>query len=182
VGTILEFDLGGNVLPTAGTYKTVASIDTAIAAVNAPYAMSWAANSEVTINNLSVPQALGIWDTINFGNSANLSNMFTWTCPAAGLWNITATFGFSSGGSCSFMLYQNSSEVWSFMELYNVQTAGQGATTPCQSILLNLVSDNTLEWDVEFYNSANLSIGGGHNNSGNTAFNAIRIGPGYTAD
>jgi len=35
-GTILEFDLGGNVIPTAGTYKTVASIDTAIAAVNAP--------------------------------------------------------------------------------------------------------------------------------------------------
>jgi len=39
VGTILEFDLGGNVLPTAGTYKTVASIDTAIA-VNAPYAVT----------------------------------------------------------------------------------------------------------------------------------------------
>jgi len=36
VGTILEFDLASNVLPTAGTYKTVASIDTAIAAVNAP--------------------------------------------------------------------------------------------------------------------------------------------------
>jgi len=35
-GTILEFDLAGNVLPTAGSYKTVASIDTAIAAINAP--------------------------------------------------------------------------------------------------------------------------------------------------
>jgi len=35
-GTILEFDSGGNVLPTAGTYKTVAAIDTAIAAINAP--------------------------------------------------------------------------------------------------------------------------------------------------
>jgi len=45
-GTILEFDSAGNVLPTAGTYKTVASIDTAIAAVNAPYAMSWSSNSE----------------------------------------------------------------------------------------------------------------------------------------
>jgi len=45
-GTILEFDSASNVLPTAGTYKTVASINTAIAAVNAPYAMSWAANSE----------------------------------------------------------------------------------------------------------------------------------------
>jgi len=45
-GTILEFDLASNVLPTAGTYKTVAAIDTAIAAINAPYAMSWATNSE----------------------------------------------------------------------------------------------------------------------------------------
>jgi len=40
----LEFDLAGNMLPTAGTYKTVAAIDAAIAAINAPYAMSWAAN------------------------------------------------------------------------------------------------------------------------------------------
>jgi len=104
--------------------------------------------------------------------------MSSWTCPAAGLWNITATFGFSmasSGGSCSFMLYKNGSEVWSFMAWYNVQTDGQGATTPFQSILLNLASGNTLGWHVEFYNSANLSIGGGNNNSGNTIFNAIRI-------
>jgi len=47
--TILEFDLASNVLPTAGTYKTVAAIETAIAAINAPYAMSWAANSANTL-------------------------------------------------------------------------------------------------------------------------------------
>jgi len=35
-GTILGFDLAGNILPMAGTYKTVAAIDTAIAAINAP--------------------------------------------------------------------------------------------------------------------------------------------------
>jgi len=35
-GSILEFDLASNVLPTAGTYKTVSAIDTAIAAINAP--------------------------------------------------------------------------------------------------------------------------------------------------
>jgi len=46
-GTILEFDSASNVLPTAGTYNTVAAIDTAIAAVNAPYAMIWAANTNI---------------------------------------------------------------------------------------------------------------------------------------
>jgi len=34
-GTILEFDSACNILPTAGTYKTVLAIDTAIAAINA---------------------------------------------------------------------------------------------------------------------------------------------------
>jgi len=84
-GTILEFDSAGNILPTAGTYKTVASIDTAIAAVNVPYAMSWAANSEYTYDSSSTPQALAIWDTLSFGNSANMASASTWTCPAAGL-------------------------------------------------------------------------------------------------
>jgi len=85
VGTILEFDLASNVLPTAGTYKTVASIDTAIAAINAPYAMSWAANSQYTYSNNSSVQAQAIWDTLSFGNSANMALKSTWTCPAAGL-------------------------------------------------------------------------------------------------
>jgi len=58
VGTILEFDSASNVLPTAGTYKTVASIDTAIAAVNAPYAMSWLSNSEYTYDGSTNVQAL----------------------------------------------------------------------------------------------------------------------------
>jgi len=35
-GTILEFDSDINMLPMAGTYNTVASIDTAISAINAP--------------------------------------------------------------------------------------------------------------------------------------------------
>jgi len=45
-GTILKFDSAGNVLPTEGTYKTVLAIGTAIAAINAPYAMSWATNND----------------------------------------------------------------------------------------------------------------------------------------
>jgi len=40
-GTILEFDSAGNILPTAGTYKTILAIDTIIAAIDAPYAMSY---------------------------------------------------------------------------------------------------------------------------------------------
>jgi len=32
----------GNILPIGGTFKTVSAID----AIDAPYAMSWAANSE----------------------------------------------------------------------------------------------------------------------------------------
>jgi len=47
-GTILEFESESNILPMAGTYKTLSAIDTAIASINAPYAMSWAANSEYT--------------------------------------------------------------------------------------------------------------------------------------
>jgi len=44
-GTILEFDSASNILLLVGTYKTVAAIDTAITAINAPYAMSWASNT-----------------------------------------------------------------------------------------------------------------------------------------
>jgi len=36
-GTILGFDSVGNILPMAGTYKTVLAIDTAIAIIDAPY-------------------------------------------------------------------------------------------------------------------------------------------------
>jgi len=35
-GTILEFDLAGNILPTPGTYKTILAIGTVIGSINAP--------------------------------------------------------------------------------------------------------------------------------------------------
>jgi hypothetical protein len=50
-GTILEFNSSGNIIPSAGTYNTVSAIDTIIAAINAPYAMSWAANDEYTYDS-----------------------------------------------------------------------------------------------------------------------------------
>jgi len=183
-GTILEFDLASNILPTAGTYKTVSAIDTAIASIDAPYAMSWAANSEYTYDSSTTIQALAIWDTANFGNSANMATKTTWTCPAAGLWHIAATFGYSmntNDESCSFRLYQNGAEVWYFTAWYNIATAGEGITTQCESIFLNLAAGDTLEWYLLLSGSITLTIGGGNQNSGNTTFNAIRIAPGYTA-
>jgi len=71
-GTILEFDSLGNVIPSARTYNTMNRIDKAIVDINDPYAMSWAANSEYTYDGSSTAQALAIWDTANFGNSANI--------------------------------------------------------------------------------------------------------------
>jgi len=109
-GTILEFDSAGNILPMAGTYKTVSAINTAIASIDAPYAMSWAANSEYTYYGNSSVQPLAIWDTLNFGNSSNMATKTTWTCPAACLWHIAAMFGFymnTNDVPCSFWLYHN---------------------------------------------------------------------------
>jgi len=128
-GTILEFDSAGNILPMAGTYKTIFAIDMVSAAINAPYAMSWAANSEYTYDSSTNVQALAIWDTISFGNSANMATKLTWACPAAGLWHIAATFGFSmntNGQACSFQLYHNRSEVWYFTTWYDIASAGEG--------------------------------------------------------
>jgi len=181
VGTILEFDLDGNILPMAGTYKTVSALDTAIAAINVPYAMSWAANSEYTYDGISGVQALAICDTLSFGNSANMATKKTWTCPATGLWHIAATLGFSmnlNDEACSFQLYHNGSEVWYFTTWYNIGAASEGITTQCKSIFLNLAAGNTLEWYLELAGGITMTISGGNNNSGNTTFNAIRIDPG----
>jgi len=140
------------------------------------------ADTEYTYNAGSSVQALAIWETLSFGNSANMASKATWTCPAAGLWHIAATFGFSmntNDQSCSFQLFHNGVEVWYFTAWYNIASAGQGITTQCESIFLNLAAGDTLEWYVQFVSSSTMTIGGG-NNSGNTTFNAIRLAPGYT--
>jgi len=59
--------------------------------------------------------------------------------------------------------------------------ATEGITTQCESIFLNLVTGNTLEWYLNLGGSITITIGGGNNNSGITTFNAIRIAPGYIA-
>jgi len=143
-----------NILPTAGTYKTVLVIDTVIASINAPYAMSWVVNSEYRYDGSTSVHPLAIWDTFNFSNSANMATKTTWTCPAAGLWHIAATFGFSMNTNdepCSFRLYHNGAEVWYFTAWYNIAGAGEGITTQCKSIFLNLADGNTLEWYQYYY-------------------------------
>jgi len=128
-------------------------------------------------------QALAIWDTLSFGNSANMASKTTWTCPAAGLWHIAATFGFSmntNDQACSFQLYHNGVQVWYFTAWYNIAAADEGIITQCESIFLNLAAGDTLEWDLGLVGIITMTIRGGNNNSGNTTFNAIRLAPGYT--
>jgi len=141
--------------------------------------MSWSANDKYTYSS---SQPLAIWDTLNFGNSANMATGI-WTCPVAGLWHIAATFGFSINTNdvpCSFQLYHNGAEVWYFTAWYNISTATEGITTQCESIFLNLAVNDTLQWYLGVDGSFTMTIGGGNHNSGNTTFNTIRIGPGYT--
>jgi len=141
--------------------------------------MSWVANSEYTYDSSTSVQALAIWDTLSFGNSANMATKLTWTCPAAGLWHIATTFSFSMNTNdqpCSFQLYHNGSQVWYFTAWYNIGASGEGITTQCESIFLNLAAGNTLEWYLGL-GGITTTIGGGNSNSGNTTFNAIRIAP-----
>jgi len=181
--TILEFDLGGNVIPTAGTYKRVASIDTAIAAINEPYAMSWNSGTASTFDSSYSPQPLVLWNVLVFGNSTNIASASTWTFPAASLWNISASYGLSlsvTNGYVQVQLYYNGSSTFFTTFWVNVGTAGQGIVNNIESILLNLAAGDTLEWYVTV-NGYNAKLGGGLSNGGTTSFNAVRIEPGYTA-
>jgi len=71
--------------------------------------------------------------------------------------------------------------VWYFTTWYNIATAGEGITTQCESIFLNLATGDTPEWYLGLDSSITITIGGGNSNSGNTTFKAIRLAPGYTA-
>jgi len=182
-GTILEFDSAGNVLPTAGTYKTVAAIGTAIAAINAPYAMSWNLGTATTFDSSSSPQPLALWNVLVFGSSANMASASTWTCPAAGLWNISASYGISlsvTNGYVQAQLYHNGSSTFLTTLWVNVYTAGDGIVKNIESILLNLAAGDTLEWYVTV-DGYTAKIGGVTTNGGTTTFNAVRIAPGFMA-
>jgi len=181
-GTILEFDSGGNIAPSAGTHNTVLAIDTSISALDAPYAMSWQSGTPYTFNSSSSPQILAVWDTLSFGNSANMASKSTWTCPAAGLWNISASYGLAlnvTNGYVQIQLYKNSSSVYFITFWVNVQYTYQGIVQNIESVLLNLSSGDTLAWYITTPNNA--TIGSGIANGGTTMFNAVRLASGYTA-
>jgi len=182
-GTLLEFDAAGNILPKAGTYKTVSAIDTVIASIDAPYAMSWNLGTATTFDSGDSPQLIAIWNVLVFGNSANMASASTWTCPAAGLWNISASFGLSlsvTNGFVQVQLYHNGSSTFFTTFWANVGTVGNGIVKNIESILLNLAAGDTLEWYVSVY-GYNAMIGGGTSNGGTIMFNAVRLAPGYTA-
>jgi len=105
-GTILEFDSEGNKLPTAGTYNTMASIDTAIASINALNHFWFTDPTLSGTENDFNPILRG---TIVYGNSANLDMTTSiWTCPTAGLWQFTlSVFCQAYEGYPSWNLYQN---------------------------------------------------------------------------
>jgi len=76
---------------------------------------------------------------------------------------------------CSFWLYHNGGEVWYFTTGNNIAGAGEGITTQCKSIFLNLATSDALEWYLGLGGSITMTVGGGNSNSGNTTFNA-RVG------
>jgi len=82
---------------------------------------------------------------------------------------------------CSFWLYHNGMEVLYFTAWNNIASAGEGFTTQCESIFLNLATGDTLKWYLGLGSSITMTIGSGNNNSCNIIFNAIRLAPGYTA-
>jgi len=57
---------------------------------------------------------------------------------------------------------------------------GDGIVKNIESILLNLVAGDMLEWYV-MVTGHTTKIGGGTSNGRTTMFNAFRLAPGYTA-
>jgi len=108
-----------------------------------------------------------------------MASKTTWTCPAAGLWNISASYGISlsvTNGYVQVQLYHNGSSTFFTTFWVNVDTPGQGIVKNIESILLNLAAGDTLELYATV-NGYNARIGGGTDNGGTTSFNAVRIAP-----
>jgi hypothetical protein len=180
-GTILEFDLAGNILPTAGTYKTVASIDTAIAAVNAPYAFSWYQNTTVSLNISVTPQPLALWTASYFGDSGNMAKATTWTCPATGLWSFKTSFSYLSNTNniaIYLQLLHNSSGVGTNINWF-LNPEGTGSPAFYYDNLLSMTKGDTLEWEMtQAYNPTDATVALQFTNS---TFVGLMIAPGYTA-
>jgi len=148
-----------------------------------PYAMSWNLGSATTFDSSTSPQPLALWNVLFFSNSANMASASTWTCPAASLWNISASYSISlsvANGFVQVQLYHNGSSTFITTFWVNISTAGDGIVKNIESILLNLAAGDTLEWYVTV-DGYNTKIGGFNTNGGTTTFNSVRIAPGYMA-
>jgi len=145
-GTILEFDLAGNMIPTAGTYKTVAAIDTAIAAINAPYAFSWYQTTTVSLDTSTTSQPPALWTASYFGDIGNMASGATWTCPATGLWSLKTSFGYQSNTTniaIYLQLLHNSNGVTSNTNWF-LNPEGTGSPNIYYDNLLSMTKGDTL--------------------------------------
>jgi len=142
VGTILEFDLAGNMLPTAGTYKTVASIDTAIAAINVPN-FFWFTDPTLSGNTENISNPIP-WGSMVYGNPANLDTTTgMWICPTAGLWKFTfSIFCQNYTGYPVWNLYQNGTIVTVIEEASN----GTQWLTSVGPFITPAKAGNTFQW------------------------------------
>jgi len=124
----------GNIIPSAGTYNTVSSIDKIIATINAPnffwFTDPSLSGAKTTFNPIP-------WGTIVYGNSSNFDTTTgVWTCPTAGLWQFTfSIFCYNYTSEPSWRLYQNGEVACIIKQAINssqyITTVGQ-FTTPAK--------------------------------------------------
>jgi len=162
------------VLPTAGTYKTVLAIDTAIAAINAPNYF-WFTDptlSDATENNFTpIP-----WGSIVYGNPSNLhTTTGMWTCPAAGLWQFTfSIFCQNYTGYPSWNLYQNGT----IITLIEQASNGAHWLTSVGPFITPAKAGNTFQWKLQFVDDPSPPV---VDSGPGNFWQGLMIAPGYTA-
>jgi hypothetical protein len=172
-GTILEFDSAGNVLSTAGTYKTVASIDTAIATINAPN-FFWFTDPSLSGATESIFNPI-LWGTIVYGNPSNLDTTTgIWKCPAAGLWQfIFSIFYENYSGDPGWNLYQNGKVV----SLIEQASNGSQYITTVGPFITPAKAGDTFQWQFNFFNDTLPPV---VVNGADCFWKGLMIAPGYT--
>jgi len=152
-GTILEFDLAGN--------------------INAPnYFWFTAPTLSGTENNFTpIP-----WGSIVYGNPANLDTTTgMWTCPAAGLWQFTfSIFCQAYTGYPSWNLYQNGTVVTLIEQASN----GTQWLTSVGLFIIPAKAGNTFQWKFQFVDDSSPPV---VVNGPGCFWQGLMIAPGYTA-
>jgi len=86
MGTILQFDSGGNIAPSAGTYNTVSKIDTEL-----PSLSSSVSTNTSDISSLTTQVSTNTTDIANLQNSVSLTGLFVPTFSSESNCTATAT-------------------------------------------------------------------------------------------